>query len=29
VHAARPAVEADDALRARVLTALSDHGLAI
>src|SRR3954469_16501664 len=29
VHAARPAVEADDALRVRVLTALSDHGLEI
>jgi anti-sigma factor (TIGR02949 family) len=29
VHAARPAAEPDDALRARVLTALSDHGLAL
>jgi mycothiol system anti-sigma-R factor len=29
VHAARPTMEADDALRARVLTALSDNGLAI
>ena len=29
VHAARPIVEADDALRERVLTALTDNGLAI
>ena len=29
VHAARPTVEADDALRMRVLMALSDHGLTI
>jgi anti-sigma factor (TIGR02949 family) len=29
VHAARPIVEADDALRTRVLTALTDNGLAI
>jgi anti-sigma factor RsiW len=29
VHAARPAINPDDALRARVLAALGDHGLSI
>lgn len=29
VHAARPTIEADHALRARVLTALSDNGITI
>ena len=29
VHAAYPAADPDDGLRMRVLTALSDHGLAI